>query len=106
MTSKNQGGDVPRKTMFVENLEVNSTITSIFIVRDKEIRQQKNNNQDYLRLTLGDRTSRSQAGGGASPLFRADGSGLLPAELLRHVQIHILGRFRGGAWTTYTAAPE
>jgi 3'-5' exoribonuclease len=56
MTAKNQGGEPPRKTVFVESLEVNSTITSIFIVRDKEIRQQKNNNQDYLRLTLGDRT--------------------------------------------------
>ena len=56
MTAKNQGGEAPRKTIFVESLEVNATITSIFIVRDKEIRQQKNNNQDYLRLTLGDRT--------------------------------------------------
>ncbi len=56
MTAKNQGSDAPRKTIFVESLEVNSTITSIFIVRDKEIRQQKNNNQDYLRLTLGDRS--------------------------------------------------
>jgi len=56
MTAMNQGGDAPRKTVFVESLEVNSTITSIFIVRDKEVRQQKNNNKDYLRLTLGDRT--------------------------------------------------
>lgn len=56
MTVKNQGGEAPRKTVFVESLEVNSTITSIFIVRDKEIRQQKNNKQDYLRLTLGDRS--------------------------------------------------
>jgi 3'-5' exoribonuclease len=56
MTAKSQGGDAPRKTVFVESLEVDSTITSIFIVRDKEIRQQKNNNQDYLRLTLGDRS--------------------------------------------------
>jgi len=56
MTAKKQGGDLPRKTIFVDGLEVNSTITSIFIVRDKEIRQQKNNNQDYLRLTLGDKT--------------------------------------------------
>jgi len=40
-----------------------------------------------LIITLGDRSSRTSAGGGATPLFRPDGSGLLPAELLRHVQI-------------------
>ena len=40
-----------------------------------------------LIITLGDRSTRTRANGGASPLFRADGSGLLPAELLRHEQI-------------------
>ncbi|MFT5049018.1 MAG: hypothetical protein ACI8QZ_000407 [Chlamydiales bacterium] len=40
-----------------------------------------------LIITLGDRSSRTKASGGASPLFRPDGSGLLPAELLRRVQI-------------------
>jgi len=56
MTAKHNGGSPPRKTVFIDGLEVNTTVTSIFIVRDKEIRQQKNNNQDYLRLTLGDKS--------------------------------------------------
>ena len=49
------------KTNYVQDLEVNSRVTTFFLVQSKEIRFKKNSGEPYLSLMLSDRTGRIEA---------------------------------------------
>src|SRR5579883_2188495 len=50
----------PMKSLFVSDLAAEQTITSFFLVQEKEIRNTREG-KSYLRLSLGDRTGAVQA---------------------------------------------